>query len=91
MDDSDALVFVNQLQPAVSTAQTLLPSDSTCTGTPAYSKVVDVSGNDTYSTDNTAFLASTEGTWRWESTYSGDANNESMTSTCGTEHFTIAN
>ena len=42
-------------------------------------------------TTNTLFHASTEGTWRWQSTYGGDNNNLSATSTCGTEQFTIAN
>lgn len=67
------------------------PSDATCSGTPALTETVNVNGNDTYKTSNTTFIASDEGTWRWASTYSGDSNNESATSTCGTERFTIAN
>jgi hypothetical protein len=70
------------------------PSDATCSGVPAYTQTVSVSGNATYDTTNTgsnAFVASTEGTWRWKSTYSGDANNVGATSACGTERFTIAN
>jgi hypothetical protein len=30
-------------------------------------------------------------TWRWASSYTGDANNEPTSSTCGTEQFTILN
>jgi hypothetical protein len=67
------------------------PSDATCSGTPALTQTVNVNGNGTYSTTNTTFIASTEGTWRWESTYSGDGNNLPVTSSCGTERFTIAN
>ena len=67
------------------------PSDTTCSGTPALTQTVNVSGNGTYSTTNTTFIASTEGTWRWQSSYSGDANNKSATSSCGTERFIIAN
>ncbi len=67
------------------------PSDATCSGTPAYTETVNVSGNGTYSTTNTTFKVSTEGTWRWQVTYSGDANNDGSTSDCGIEHFTIAN
>ncbi len=67
------------------------PSDATCSGTPALTQTVNVNGNGTYSTTNTTFIASTEGTWRWESTYSGDGNNHPVTSSCGTERFTIAN
>ena len=67
------------------------PGDDTCAGTAALSQTVNVSGNGAYSTTNATFIASTEGTWRWMSTYSGDTNNQSATSACGTERFTIAN
>jgi hypothetical protein len=67
------------------------PSDATCAGTPAYTQTVSVSGNGTYSTTNTTFLASDEGTWRWQVSYSGDGNNEAAESACGVEHFTIDN
>jgi hypothetical protein len=67
------------------------PSDATCAGTPALTQTVNVSGNGTYSTTNTTFIASTEGTWRWQSSYSGDGNNQPVASSCGTERFTIAN
>jgi hypothetical protein len=67
------------------------PSDDMCAGTPALTQTVTVNGNGTYSTTNTTFHATTEGTWRWASTYTGDPNNESATSACGIERFTIAN
>jgi hypothetical protein len=67
------------------------PSDATCSGTPALTQTVNVSGNGTYATTNTTLHATDEGTWRWESTYSGDGNNLPVTSSCGTERFTIAN
>jgi hypothetical protein len=67
------------------------PNDATCSGTPAYTQTVNVSGPGTYSTTNTTFIASTEGTWRWQVSYSGDANNEASTSACGVEQFTIDN
>ncbi len=67
------------------------PSDATCSGTPAYTETVNVNGNGTYSTTNTTFVAKALGTWRWQVTYSGDANNEGSTSDCGVEHFTIDN
>jgi hypothetical protein len=67
------------------------PSDPTCAGTPALTQTVNVSGNGTYSTTNTTFVASAEGTWRWQVVYSGDANNVGSTSACGIERFTIAN
>ncbi len=67
------------------------PSATTCSGTPALTQTVDVSGSGTYSTTNTTFIASTEGTWRWQSSYTGDTNNLPASSSCGTERFTIAN
>jgi hypothetical protein len=67
------------------------PSNATCSGDGAYHQVVNVSGNGTYSTTNTSFLASTVGTWRWKVVYSGDANNLGATSACGVENFTITN
>jgi hypothetical protein len=67
------------------------PSDASCSGTAAYSKTVNVSGNNTYSTDNSTFLASDVGTWRWKVVYSGDTNNTGATSACGVENFTITN
>jgi hypothetical protein len=67
------------------------PADAICSGTPAYTQTVNVSGPGTYSTTNTTFIASTEGTWRWKVSYSGDANNEGSTSACGVEQFTIDN
>ncbi|WP_197061983.1 PKD domain-containing protein [Sinomonas humi] len=68
------------------------PSDSTCSLAPALTQTVPVSsGNGTYSTTNTTFHAATAGTWRWASSYSGDANNQAASSACGAEAFTIAN
>ncbi|MDQ4490884.1 hypothetical protein RBS60_11830 [Sinomonas sp. ASV486] len=68
------------------------PSDATCSAAPALSQTVSVNnGNNTYTTTNSTFLATSVGTWRWMSTYSGDANNQAATSACGTENFTINN
>jgi PKD repeat protein len=68
------------------------PTDATCALAPALTQTVPVSnGNATYSTTNTTVHASTAGTWRWTSSYSGDANNQGAASACGAESFTIAN
>ncbi len=70
------------------------PGDTTCSGPVAFTQQVTVAGNGTYKTTNTganAFVASDEGTWRWQVTYSGDANNVGTTSACGVENFTITN
>jgi hypothetical protein len=67
------------------------PSAATCAGAPAFTQTVTVSGNGTYSTTNTSFVASALGTWRWQVSYSGDANNNPATSACGVEAFTLTN
>jgi hypothetical protein len=67
------------------------PSDSLCSGTPAFTQTVNVSGNGTYKTTNATFVASDTGTWRWQVIYSGDPNNGGTTSACGVENFTITN
>jgi hypothetical protein len=67
------------------------PSDATCSGTPALQQTVDVNGNGTYSTTNSTFVATSQGTWRWLVSYSGDSNNNGFTISCGAERFTIAN
>lgn len=68
------------------------PSDATCSLAPAFTQTVTVvSGNSTYSTTNTTFRSTTVGTWRWASSYSGDPNNQAVSSGCGVENFTIIN
>jgi hypothetical protein len=64
------------------------PSHTDCSGTPAYTQTVTVSGNGSYSTSNTT-PASTAGTWSWTATYSGDSNNFGASSTCGHETVTV--
>ena len=67
------------------------PADATCSGTPAFTQTVNVNGSGIYATSNTNIFATTNGEWRWMSTYSGDANNNPATSACGVENFTIVN
>ena len=64
------------------------PSHTDCSGTPAYTQTVPVSGNGSYSTSNTT-PASTAGTWSWTATYSGDSKNFGASSTCGHETVTV--
>ncbi|GAA5191493.1 hypothetical protein GCM10023346_11240 [Arthrobacter gyeryongensis] len=68
------------------------PTDTTCSQAPALTQTVTVtSGNGTYGTTNTTFHSTAPGTWRWMSSYSGDSNNQSASSACGVESFTISN
>ncbi len=49
------------------------PGNATCAGTPIFSATTTVAGNGPY---NSAHFTTTEaGTYQWEATYSGDANN----------------
>lgn len=64
------------------------PSHTDCSGTPAYTQTVSVSGNGSYSTSNTT-PASTAGTWSWTAIYSGDTNNFGAASMCGHETVTV--
>ena len=66
------------------------PADATCSGTPALTQTVSVSGNGSYSTSNSTFIAGAVGTWRWRVTYTGDSNNVGTVSACGVETFTIS-
>ena len=59
------------------------PGDANCSGTPALTQTLNVNGNGTYKTTNSAFIASDTGEWRWQVIYSGDANNNGTTLACG--------
>jgi hypothetical protein len=65
------------------------PTQSTCTGKPAFKQTVPVAGNGTYSTSNKT-KASLAGTWNWVATYSGDGNNVPIASKCGQETVHVA-
>lgn len=89
---NDNFILAGGLAPSGSITFNLYsPADPTCSGTPALTQTVTVNGNATYSTTNTTFHATAEGTWRWASSYSGDASNFPVNSACGVERFTIDN
>src|SRR5215217_8015138 len=64
------------------------PDDEDCSGEPAFTSVVDVSGNGAYSSDLTPndpsddFVPEVVGVYRWTAEYSGDDNNEAVLSDC---------
>ena len=64
------------------------PSHTDCSGTPAYTQTIPVSGNGGYTTTNTT-PAATAGTWSWTASYSGDSGNTSSSSGCGQETVTV--
>ena len=57
------------------------PDDANCSGNPADSSTVDVSGNATY--ESRSFTPTAVGIYRWVAIYSGDDNNESAKTSCG--------
>jgi N-acetylneuraminic acid mutarotase len=60
------------------------PSDATCSGAPSFTNTANVSGNATYTTSS-GFTANALGTWHWTASYSGDVNNNSVSSNCAAE------
>lgn len=60
------------------------PDDETCSGAPAFeSDPVAVTGEGTY--ESAAYVPAAVGAYRWVATYSGDANNEAVTTDCGAD------
>ncbi|MEV0457686.1 choice-of-anchor A family protein [Catellatospora methionotrophica] len=57
------------------------PNDATCSRSPVYTTTVDVSGNGDYRSD--AFRAKEPGTYQWVASYSGDAANQAVQTSCG--------
>jgi hypothetical protein len=58
------------------------PDDPTCSGTPIFTSATLVNGNGTYNSER--FTPTASGTYRWQATYSGDPNNNSIGPTaCG--------
>jgi len=90
-NDSSTLSGATATAGGTITFKLFSPADATCSGSAVFSQTDSVSGNGTYTTTNTTVFATDEGTWRWQVSYTGDANNEASTSACGVEQFTIKN
>ena len=64
------------------------PDDEDCSGEPAFTSEVDVNGSGVYSSDLTPndptddFVPGAVGIYRWTAEYSGDDNNEAVSSDC---------
>ena len=57
------------------------PNNGTCAGTPIFTSIQAVGGNNTYS--STSFTPTAVGTYNWIASYSGDANNPATANACG--------
>ena len=60
------------------------PDDEDCSGEPSFTSEVDVNGEGDYSSEE--FTPSAAGTYRWTAEYSGDDNNDAVTSACNAEN-----
>jgi hypothetical protein len=59
------------------------PDTATCSGAPVFTSIKPVIGNGSYTSDPfNPFAPLHPGTYRWVASYSGDANNNAVTTTC---------
>jgi hypothetical protein len=63
------------------------PNNASCTGTPVFTSIQSVGGNNTYS--STSFTPTAVGTYNWTASYSGDANNPPTATACGDANETV--
>lgn len=59
-----------------------------CSGTPVFTNTQNVTNNNVPT--SMAFTPTADGTYTWQAVYSGDANNNAATSTCGSEVLTVS-
>jgi hypothetical protein len=64
------------------------PGDENCSGAPAFSSTVSVTGNGSYR--SAAFVPTLVGTFRWTVSYSGDANHTATADGCGKARSSIS-
>jgi hypothetical protein len=66
-----------------------------CSGTPLFTEEKSLSGGSAHTSNDGSgpdgYTATGEGTWYWQVSYEGDANNLPSESACGIEQFTIDN
>jgi hypothetical protein len=67
-----------------------LHAGEVCTGDPLYTETVNVDGTGEYTTDNTDYRITADGTYSWEVTYTpGGSNNNGSASACGVEKYYV--
>ncbi len=64
------------------------PNNATCTGAAIFTSTVPVAGNGNY-TSTPPFTANAAGTYNWVAAYSGDGNNNAVTSPCGAPNESV--
>ncbi|WP_144119526.1 hypothetical protein [Catellatospora sichuanensis] len=60
------------------------PGDATCSRTPVFTSTVTINGNGVYPSGT--FRPTTPGTYQWIAAYSGDSDNEAVSTTCDDEN-----
>ncbi|HSS32244.1 MAG TPA: hypothetical protein VLL27_03080, partial [Solirubrobacterales bacterium] len=84
---SDSATLASGFSPAGTlTFEAFGPSNATCTGGAAFTKAVTVAGNGNYG--STSFANPLAGSYNWTISYSGDANNNAVTSGCNAANET---
>ncbi len=78
---SDSAVLAGGVDTPTGTITFDAYANSTCTGTPTFTSSTTVSGNGTYT--SSSFTTTLAGTYNFVADYSGDANNNPVTSVCG--------
>ena len=63
------------------------PDDATCAGPSAFTSTKPINGNGTFPSD--FFTPTAAGTYRWVASYSGDANNASITNPCNSPNESV--
>lgn len=84
----DSATLSGGLSPTGSiTFQLYGPNDATCSGASAFTSTVAVNDNGTY--DSASFTPTQPGTYRWVATYTGDTNNNPITTACNDPNETV--
>ncbi|MDQ1421998.1 MAG: hypothetical protein QOJ52_3960, partial [Acidimicrobiaceae bacterium] len=85
---SDSAVLAGGVAPTGTITFTVFgPNNPTCTGAAAFTSTVAVAGNGTYS--SATFTTTAAGTYQFVAAYSGDANNNPVTSACGAPNESV--
>jgi hypothetical protein len=84
---SEIVSIANGFNPTGNITFTVFLNNETCTGAPSFTSVVLVNGDGSYVSQ--LFTPQNPGIYRWEVSYSGDADNARLRSACGSPSGTV--
>jgi hypothetical protein len=84
---SDIATLLGGFDPTGTITFTVFRFDQSCTGTPLFTSTLPVSKNGNYQSE--AFTAQGPGRYQWEASYTGDQNNRSTGTPCGSTIQTL--